>query len=142
MGITINSQAVLDDVVDWVVHADYCQRVISVTAPAAITKGTSLVGYVVYSANSGSTWKIIEAADNLAAANVMLAVLIPSLKVVADVAAAGTITGLKAIYRGPCRIHKAGLVVGAANLANVVAQLVKQGIQVLDESGLAYNPGL
>lgn len=144
MPVTLTSQNVLDDVIDWVVHPDYCQRVVTIANNTAIIpRGTSLVGRVAYSADGGTTWKMLVSGDNLAAANVVLAVLVPHLKLVADVAIAGNLVGIKVLFRGPARIHKNGLVLAAGVVeATVLSLLIKQGLQILTETGLEYNPAL
>lgn len=144
MGITLTSQNVLDDVIDWLVHPDYCQKVITVANnTTVIARGTSLVGKVAYSADSGATWKMLVSGDNLAAANVVLALLVPHMKVVADVATNGSLVGVKALVKGPARIHQKGLSLAASVVeATVLALLIKQGFQILTETGLEYNPAL
>lgn len=140
---TIN-QAVkaMDVVVDWVMHPGFNIRGFNVTNDAtARTKGSTLMGMVCYSADNGATWKVLAAADNLAAANVKLGVLVPDRLLVADVAGAAVMPGMKVLSHGPARVNKKGLNVNGAVAATVYSLLERGDIQVLEsETGAAYSP--
>lgn len=138
---TINSKSTIDDVLDWLVHPGFCQRAVTLTNDtAAKAVGDSLMGVLAYSTN-GTSWKILVAADNLAAVGAKLAILIPDKKLKAAFAAGVAMGKYMAITHGSARVHKAGIVIPAGvTAATVYTMLEAQNIQVLEDTGLAYVP--
>jgi|694.fasta_scaffold34928_9 hypothetical protein len=131
----------LHDVVDWLVHEGFNIRAASVTnAVAARVVGDSLMGQVAYSSDGGATWKILATGDNLAAANVRLAVLIPTRAVTAAIGSSDVMANVRLIHRGPGRIHKKGLVLNAGVVAATVYTILEnQNLQVVDETGALFS---
>lgn len=131
----------LSDVLSWVVDQGYCVRKQPVinNGSLAVAKNSSLLGLIAI--NLAGTWKILDNGDGFNGTQ-ELAVVVDQRNTLADFAADANNLLLNGavVKNGPAKVHKAGLSIGAGVTASAVyAKLEAQGIQVVEETGVAFK---
>lgn len=139
--MVVTQKAVLDDVLDWMVHPGYCVEEVSLNnGDIALSAGDSLIGMIAIN-TSGTTWKILDDGDTFSAASIV-GVILHNTKLLANAAAdaAAMVPKCAVLKRGPARVHRDGLVYDAGlTAATVDAALAAAGIQIIEETGVLYS---
>lgn len=136
----IVQKLVLDDVVKYLLHPGYNIDLITLNnGDIALEVGDSLLGKLAWN-SSGTTWKILDSADVITASSIICPIVYNRKLIAAAAAdAAGFLTKVPIIRRGPALVHKDVLFYDEQVEATVDAALLALGIKPVDETGLLLN---
>lgn len=139
---TKTQKKLVDDVLQWMIHPAFnLEKITLNNGDVALAAGATLVGKLALN-TSGTTWKILDDGDSITAASVICPIVDSRIIDSAKAGDASAIaTNCVILRRGPAIVHGDELEYDADVVqATVKAAMLAQGIKLVFETGLAFDP--